>query len=70
MDPNPEPILPEILPYPYRGSDYTLILDVEDTLIHMEWTVSCPLGSAWARRREGRGDGTRRAGRGEARTKL
>ncbi|EGD74697.1 hypothetical protein PTSG_06058 [Salpingoeca rosetta] len=39
MDPNPEPLLPDILPYPYRASDYTIVLDLEDTLLHTEWTV-------------------------------
>eukprot|EP01147_Barroeca_monosierra_P005526 gene5526-7207_t len=38
-DPNPEPLLPDMLPYPYRGSEYTLVLDLEDTLLHSEWTA-------------------------------
>jgi hypothetical protein len=32
-------LLPPMLPPQYRTSDYTLVLDLEDTLIHNEWTV-------------------------------
>lgn len=39
MNPTAELLLPDPLPAPYRGSDYTLVLDLEETLLHSEWTV-------------------------------
>ncbi|EDQ88946.1 uncharacterized protein MONBRDRAFT_25683 [Monosiga brevicollis MX1] len=37
-DPEPELLLPEPLPPQYRPTDYTIVLDLEDTLLHSEWT--------------------------------
>lgn len=39
LDPPPEVLLPPLVPPEYRPSEYTLVLDLEDTLIHTEWTV-------------------------------
>ena len=42
MDPAPELLLPEPLPRRYRPTDYTLVVDLEDTLLHSDWSVSWP----------------------------
>lgn len=41
--------LPPMLPPQYRPSDFTLVVDLEDTLVHSEWTVG--LFSAYIRAR-------------------
>lgn len=40
MNPQPEPLLPDLLPRQFRQTDFTIVLDLEETLLHSEWTVS------------------------------